>query len=301
MGNRKAWIALIIICIIWGTTYLFLKIGVGEMAPFQFSGIRQVMTGIILFLFILIFSKFEFHSWSNLWKQSLAGFFMITIGNGLVGYGEVNIPSSMAAVICASMPVWVSLINLVRPGAIKLTWVGYFSIFLGVAGILWLFSDSINSFQDPAYTWGAFLTLVATFGWIAGSYIVKRTSDQSNPFVNASIQMFSGGVGLIIVSLIMKEDHTFQLSGSGWFALVYLILLGSIVAMIAYAYALKKLPLPIVSVYAYINPVVAIILGWIVLNEKMSLNIFAACGVIILSVVLLNLPVSKKVVKPILD
>ena len=297
MGNKKAWAALIVICVIWGTTYLFLKIGVGEMAPFQFSGIRQIAASILLFLFIVIFSKFEFHSWSNFWKQSLAGFFMITIGNGLVGYGEVHIPSSMAAVICASMPVWVSLINLVMPGAIILTWVGYFSIFMGVCGIFWLFSDSINSFQDPAYTWGAVLTLVATFGWIIGSYIIKRASNQSNPFVNVAIQMFAGGAGLLLVSFFMQEDHTFQLSGSGWFALVYLVLFGSIIAMVAYAYALKSLPLPIVSVYAYINPVVAIILGWIVLNEKMSWNIMAACGVIIVSVILLNLPVSKKVLR----
>ena len=163
MGNKKAWIALITICVIWGTTYLFLKIGVSEMSPFQFSGIRQVTAGLVLCIILLIFSKFEFDI-SNFFKQSLAGFFMITMGNGLVGYGEVHIPSSMAAIICASMPVWVSLINLVVPGLIRLTWVGYFSVLLGVFGVVWLFSDSIASFQDPAYTKGAILTLIATFG-----------------------------------------------------------------------------------------------------------------------------------------
>ena len=106
--------------------------------------------------------------------------------------------------------------------------------------------------------------------------------------------MFSGGLGLLAVSFIIGEDHSFQFSTSGWFAMIYLILMGSIVAMVAYSYALKHLPLPIVSVYAYINPVVAIILGWIVLDEKMSVNILGACLLIILSVILLNLPVSKQ-------
>ncbi|MBK9396690.1 MAG: EamA family transporter [Saprospiraceae bacterium] len=140
MDNKKAWIALGIICIIWGTTYLFLKIGVHEMAPFLFSGIRQVTAGILLFIGLRIFLRLEKPSLENVLKQSAAGILMITVGNGLVAYGEVSIPSSLAAVICASMPVWVSLINLVTPGAIKLTWVGYLSILLGVCGIFWLFS-----------------------------------------------------------------------------------------------------------------------------------------------------------------
>lgn len=294
MDNKKAWIALGIICIIWGTTYLFLKIGVHEMAPFQFSGIRQITAGILLYVGLKIFLRLEKPSLENVLKQSAAGILMITLGNGLVAYGEVSIPSNLAAVICASMPVWVSLINLVTPGAIKLTWIGYLSILLGVCSILWLFSDSITNLTDMKYLWGTFLTLLATFGWIGGSYIIKRGSGNANPFLNTAIQMFSGGLGLLLVSLTIGEEHTFNLSSSGWFAMIYLIVFGSIIAMMSYSYALKHLPLPIVSAYAYINPVVAIVLGWIVLNEKMSLNILGACILIILSVVLLNLPVSKR-------
>ena len=293
MENRKAWIAVMIICVIWGTTYLFLKIGVGEMAPFQFSGIRQVIAGSLLFAGLTVSGKFKRTGIENILKQSFAGFLMITIGNGLVAYGEVNVPSSMAAVICASMPVWVSIINIFSPGAIKLTWVGYFSVLLGIGGLLWLFSDSIAGFGDPQYLIGALLILIATFGWIGGSYIIKRGSKNTDPFLNTSIQMFAGGIGLLIISFITGEDHTFNFSSAGWFSMIYLILFGSILAMLAYSYALKFLPMPIVSVYAYINPIVAIILGWIILDEKMSWNMLGACLIVIFSVLLLNQPVSK--------
>lgn len=294
MENKKAWFALLLICIIWGTTYLFLKIGVSYMAPFLFSGLRQVAAGSLLFFGLYIFGKAERVNRRQVVLQSIAGFLMITVGNGLVAFGEVHIPSSMAAVICASMPVWVSIINLFSPGSIRLTWVGYLAVFLGVAGIVWLFSDSINDFGNLEYLTGALMTLIATFGWIAGSYILKRGASLSNPFMNTAIQMTAGGIGLLIVSFAVGEDHNFHLGADGWFALIYLIVFGSIIAMMAYSYSLKYLPMPIVSIYAYVNPVVAIILGWIILDEQMTWTMLSACLIIILSVVLLNQPVSKK-------
>lgn len=294
MENKKAWLALCLICIIWGTTYLFLKIGVSYMAPFLFSGLRQIAAGGILLSALYIFRKAGRVSRQQVLLQSIAGFLMITIGNGLVAFGEVHIPSSMAAVICASMPVWVSIINLFSPGSIRLTWIGYLAIFLGVAGIVWLFSDSINDFGNLEYLTGALMTLIATFGWIAGSYILKRGASLSNPFMNTAIQMTAGGIGLLVISFVTGEDHSFHLGADGWFALIYLIVFGSIIAMMAYSYSLKYLPMPIVSVYAYVNPVVAIILGWIILNEQMTWTMLSACLIIILSVILLNQPVSKK-------
>ncbi|HPE09881.1 MAG TPA: EamA family transporter, partial [Saprospiraceae bacterium] len=127
MGNKKAFLALVLICIIWGTTYLFLKIGVDHMEPFFFSGIRQTCAGVLLLLIMWFLGKFEKITWRQILMQTVAGLLMITLGNGLVAYAEVSIPSSMAAVICATMPVWVSLINLLSPGAIRLTGWGYLS------------------------------------------------------------------------------------------------------------------------------------------------------------------------------
>lgn len=115
-----------------------------------------------------------------------------------------------------------------------------------------------------------------------------------NPFVNTSIQMIVGGLGLFIASWIMGESYHFSVTFEGWFALIYLILIGSLVAMASYSYALKHLPMQIVSIYAYINPVVAIVLGWVFLGESMTLSMLGACLVIVMSVVLLNLPMSKK-------
>lgn len=294
--QKKAWLAVAAICIIWGTTYLFLKIGVTEVAPFLFSGIRQLAAGLILLMIILFKSKVKKPSVKMILKQSMAGFFMITLGNGLVAYGELSIPSSMAAVICATMPVWIAVINSVLPGRSKLSWTGYLGIIIGIGGILLLFSDSLINFRDSAYITGAVLTLVATFGWILGSFMIMDTAGKEDPFLMSAIQMISGGLGLLLISAIFEDNHSLQMSSAGWFALLYLIVFGSIIAMGAYAYALQVIPLQVVSMYAYINPIVAIILGWIVLNESMTWMTLGACMVIILGVVLLNLPKSKKLV-----
>ncbi len=297
MGNKKAILALILICIIWGTTYLFLKIGVNHMDPFFFSGIRQTCAGLLLLLFMWFSGKFEKITLRQFWMQSIAGFLMITLGNGLVAYAEVSIPSSMAAVICATMPVWVSLINLFSPGAIRLTWVGYLFVLVGLVGIFWLFSDSIGDFGNTAYLYGALLTLLATLAWIAGSYILRRGGQNYNPFINSGIQMVTGGIGLFVISYALGESHHLSSDFQGWLALTYLTLIGSLVAMASYSYALKHLPMPIVSVYAYVNPVVAIILGWLILGESMTMNMLLACVVIIISIILLNQPFSKKSLK----
>jgi len=294
MENRKAIIALVLICIIWGTTYLFLKIGVNNMDPFFFSGIRQVSAGVILLLLLKIMRKYDGISRKQLIHQSIAGILMITLGNGLVAYAEVVIPSSIAAIICATMPVWVGMINVFTPGSVKLSKIGYFAIVIGIVGVMWLFSDSIDDFGNVHYLAGIFVTLLATVAWIGGSYILKSGSMNYNPFVNTSIQMIVGGLGLFIASWIMGESYHFSVTFEGWFALIYLILIGSLVAMASYSYALKHLPMQIVSIYAYINPVVAIVLGWVFLGESMTLSMLGACLVIVMSVVLLNLPMSKK-------
>ncbi|MCO6461937.1 MAG: EamA family transporter [Saprospiraceae bacterium] len=294
MDNKKAIFALVLICIIWGTTYLFLKIGVSDMDPFFFSAIRQTSAGILLLFGMWIFGRLDRITWSQFLLQSLAGILMITLGNGLVAYAEVNIPSSMAAVICATMPVWVSLVNIFSPGTIRLTLAGYGAILLGIFGIVWLFSDSIGDFGNVKYLSGALITLLATFAWIGGSYIMRRGARKTDPFINTGIQMFTGGIGLFVISFFLGEDQHFSASFNGWFALVYLTLFGSLVAMAAYSYTLKHLPMPVVSIYAYINPVVAIILGWIFLGETMTPRVLGACLVILVSVILLNLPGAKK-------
>ena len=286
--SLKAWIALVLICTIWGTTYFFLKIGVGEMAPFLFSAIRQTAAGLILFLVLCCFGQFHKLSKKTILLNSLAGFLMITLGNGLVAYGELSIPSSMAAVICSSLPIWVALLTAYMPSGYRLSRLGIFAVIIGLIGILGLFSDSLAQFTDLNYIGGAVLTLVATFCWIAGTYVIKKQNETVNPFLIASIQMFAGGLGLFLISFIFEQNAAITLSTNGWLSLIYLTIFGSIIAMGAYSLALKEMPIQIVSVYAYINPVVAIILGWIFLNEKMTLTTLISCIIIITSVILLN-------------
>ena len=231
-------------------------------------------------------------------KQALAGILLITVGNGFVSYGEVFVSSSLAAVICSSMPVWIAIINEFRKNTVRMSVLGYFSIILGLAGILGIFSDSLSLGTDRATMWGVLLILLATFGWIGGSIISKNAPRDANPFVLSSIHMIAGSLVLFLISFLTEKDHSLALDQQGWFAFIYLIIFGSIIGMAAYAHALSKLPLPIVSVYAYVNPVVAIIVGWIFLHEQLTWQILISCVAIIISVILLNLPAAKRRATP---
>lgn len=294
MKKNSGFLSLLAICLIWGTTYLFLKIGVAQVPPFYFAAIRQLCAGLILLAGLIFIGKKKLPDPKTLRNQAIAGILLITIGNGFVSYGEVHVSSSLAAVICSSMPVWIALLNEFRKNGLRLSGLGYFAILLGLMGIIGIFSDSFSFTAHKENTFGIILILIATFGWIGGSIISKNAPTGSNPFVLSAIQMISGGFVLLLISLFTEHNFSLSLDQTGWFSLFYLILFGSIIGMAAYAHALSKLPLQIVSVYAYINPVVAIIVGWIFLHEKLTWQILICCLMIILSVILLNLPFARR-------
>jgi drug/metabolite transporter (DMT)-like permease len=145
-----------------------------------------------------------------------------------------------------------------------------FGVLLGITGILIIFSEHLSEFSRTEYWVGILLILLAILGWAAGSIWIKKQSSDSNPFVNAGLQMFFGGVMLYPASFIFDDLNSIHWSPESLYSLLYLILFGSIVAYASYLYALKKLPITIVSLYAYVNPLVAVVLGWFVLDEKLN-------------------------------
>lgn len=280
--------ALAVVCIAWGTTYLALRIGVLEFPPFLFSAIRQITAGILLAGSLLLFGKIKLPDKSALVGQAIGGFFMITLGNGLVGWAEVHVPSGLTAIICSIVPIWVILINLVVAKDEKPTFPIVIGLLIGLSGIILIFSDNLGGFAVPGYAWGIAFIIIANLGWAAGSIWMKRKNQSTNAFLNAGLQMFFGGIWLLPISLLFDDLSALQWSNNAVYSLLYLILIGSVAAYGSYVYAIKTLPLTIVTLYAYINPIVAVILGWAVLGETLNMRVAIAIGITLSGVYIVN-------------
>lgn len=289
-ANPRAYLALLFVCIVWGTTYMALRIGVEGFPPLIFAGIRQFTASILLFLLVYFWKKTTWFSWDIFRSQMLPGFLLITIGNGLVSWAELYIPSGLASVICASMPVFVVLLNLAVPSGTRpniWVWAG---LILGLTGIFLLFKDSMEFSSTTYFIEGMIATIVATVSWAIGSIIVKHRKNAADPMWNAACQLFWGGVFLLIGSLIFEDWQLLpMITHASLIALIYLILFGSLGAYSAFTYALTHLPVGLVSIYAYVNPVVAVLLGFIFLSETVNFWTLMALGLTITGIFLINL------------
>lgn len=283
-----AYICLAAICLIWGTTFLVMRIGVMHFPPFLFAAIRQIIAGLLLSGFLLVVKKESFPSWNVLRIQAFRGFLLITCGNGLVSWAEVFVPSGLAAIICSTMPVMVILINLTVNRSEVPNWLIALGVITGLSGIILVFSEYLGDFANPNYRMGIILIFVATFTWAIGSILTKRKNYDTNPFLNAGMQMIFGGLFCLPFSFAFDDLNHVVFSPEVIFALSYLILMGSVAAFSMYTYTLSKLPITIASLYSYINPLVAVVLGWLVLSEKLNLKIGLAFLITVLGIYLVN-------------
>jgi drug/metabolite transporter (DMT)-like permease len=290
MQNRNyvAYAALAAVCLIWGTTYLALRIAVQYFPPLLFTAIRQITAGLILLGIVFAIAKVAMPSRTHLFRQAIAGFFMLSIGNGLVAWAEVHIPSGVAAIICSLMPVVVILMNIALSREERPTVPIVVGVALGLIGIIIMFGEHVSSFSRSEYTLGIILTFGAVLGWAGGSIWIKKKNLETNPFLNAGLQMFFGGLWLIPFSLIFDDLSNVSWSAEAGWSMLYLVVFGSLIAYASYSYALRKLPMTIVSLYAYINPLVAVLLGWLVLDEKLNGNIVIAFLLTVAGIYIVN-------------
>ncbi len=291
MNNKNlyiAYFALAAVCLIWGTTYLALRIAVLHFPPFLFTALRQTTAGLVLLAFMFTIGKAAWPTKEHFMRQAIGGFFMLTLGNGLVAYAEMEIPSGVAAIICSLMPVVVILINVFinkdeRPNVPIIM-----GVLLGLIGIVMIFGAHVSDFSNTQYIIGIALTFGAVVAWAGGSIWMKKKNTDSNPFVNAGIQMLFGGIWCFPLSLMFDDLSNVTWSSEAVWSLVYLIIFGSLIAYASYSYALKKLPMTIVSMYAYINPLVAVLLGWLVLDEKLNAQIIIAFLLTVAGIYIVN-------------
>lgn len=272
-SNLLAYLALGAVCIIWGTTYLALRVGVTQFPPFLFSSIRFLIAGPILLGILLVMGRLTLPSRKTILQQAVSGLLLCTFGVGIVGWSEMFVSSGLAAIICSVMPIWVMLINLAFTNEDQPALPVVIGLLIGLAGILLIFGEHVADFSDSAYTLGIFMTFAGNICWAFGTVWVKKKTISTDPFLAAGLQMLFGGIFLIPMSLLFDSYSNIQWSVDVIASMGYLILFGSVAAYACYSYAIKKLPMTLVSLYAYINPIVAVVLGALILQERLNLRI----------------------------
>ncbi|MBA3829223.1 MAG: EamA family transporter [Taibaiella sp.] len=287
--QTKAYIALLFVCIVWGTTYLALRIGVQHYPAFLFAGIRQTIAGIILGGIALIVNKKVDLSLKNILHQLLVGFLLLTIGNGMVTWGERFVTSGVAALICSMMPIFAVSFNLLSSRSERFNSSIIAGMVLGICGVGLIFKNDIADLTNGNYLLGMGAILLATCSWALGSVLNKRKKVSVNPMFNSAMQLFFGGIIMLAGSPLIDDYTNMQLGNKDAIAaLVYLIIFGSVLAYSAYMYVLNALPMGIATIYAYINPLVAVLLGYLILKEPLTVYTLLAFITIIAGVYLVN-------------
>lgn len=267
----KAYAALAVICIVWGTTYTAIKFCVHDFPPFLMVGIRQTFAGLLLLGLALASGKTKGLTQPYVLRQALTGLVTITGGNGFITWGMQFVSSGLSAVIGALTPVLVVLISLFWKGTDRINWPTLAGVLLGFMGLGLIFSNGWADFLKPEYKWGIAACFASCFTWSLGTVMAKRFNQPGvSPFLNAGLQITAGGLGGFAMSALFDTSHQIHHTTQGWLGLLYLALVGSALAFSLYLYALQHLSAAVTSLYTYINPLVAVFLGWLYLNESIT-------------------------------
>lgn len=291
--NIRAYLAWIAICIIWGTTYLFIRVGVETIPPMLFAGIRWLIAGIILLTILRISGK-QFPKKEDLIHIAIIGIALLGFGNGLVVVGEQYIESGLAALLITTVPFWMVGVESFLPKGPKLNWMVISGLIIGSLGVGLIFGGDLKYIFETKYLIGVLSILGAVVSWSLGSVYSKYKKVSVHPLMSASVQMLIVGTLQIILGAALGEFAGLHFTQPGVISLAYLIVMGSIFGYGSYIYAIEHLPLSLVSTYAYVNPIIALVLGWIFLNEQLNIFILLASVVIFAGVVLVKIGSNKR-------
>jgi len=286
----KLFFALFSVALFWGTTFLAIRIGVETISPLLVTGLRNVVAGAILLVYLIYARKLEKMDWPRLRRNMIIAVMMIVLANGLTTFAEKYISSGLAALISTLSPLSVLLINL-SLGNEKPSLKIVSGILLGISGMYLIYQNNISDLFNPEYRLGIGAILFAVLMWATGTVYTKRSSAHpGNIIVNLCCQMLFAGILMVIMQLVVDPVDAWQnWSQRSFLAVIYLAIFGSVIGYASYTYALSRLPSTRVSVITYINVVVALLLGWLILDEEVTLRIIIAAALIIGGVVVANL------------
>lgn len=287
--NRMAYLAWVSVCLIWGTTYLGIRVALETIPPALIGAIRYLAAGGALAL--ILRARGEQLPGRAHWKGlALLGFLMIGVGNGGVIWAEQWVPSGIAAVVVAASPFWMTGLEAAVGGE-RLSAQGVTGLMLGFLGILLLVWPELTAGGESGRQFGigVIALQVACLGWALGSSYSRRHAREENALGAAALQMIFGGAFMLAAALARNEFAQLTFTFRTAIAELYLIVFGSLVGYSAYVYALKHLPVSTVSLYAYINPVIAVVLGTLLLGEPFGWRVVIASAVVFAGVAVVRL------------
>ncbi len=267
---HKAYIALGIVSFFWGTTYIAARVGAQEIPGLFISGLRQFISGAVLVSYFLL-KGYKIPNKDILKKISVQSIFLLCIANGLLTWSVEYISGGLAAIIAALVPLFIALFTVWLSKCAKISRLMLIGLIIGFAGVMTIFYDYLGQMKSSSFVLGVVLAILSTLSWSFGTVYTSKERPPINILFNVGLQMLIAGVlVLIICGVTGKYVNMANVGQNAWLALIYLIVFGSLIAYSAYVFMISKLPPTRVSVYAYINPVVAVLIGWLLLSEKMN-------------------------------
>ena len=286
LGAYGAWAA---VCFFWGTTYLAIAVGLESFQPTLFAGLRFLIAGGLLFFVMSRQRGARLPIGREWFDLGVVGLMLLGVGNGAVVWAEQWVPSGMAALLVATSPFWAAALERFQKDGERVGVRGLLGMAVGFAGLAMLVGPKLFGAElNGKYVLGVVIIQVGSFFWQAGSVYSKRRPSGVSPLMSSAVQMLWAGVVLTLAGTLVGEWSGMHFSARSAGALLYLVVFGSIVAYSAYMYAIQKLPLPLVSTYSYVNPLVALALGWLVLSEPLGWREAGAALVILLGVALVK-------------
>jgi drug/metabolite transporter (DMT)-like permease len=283
--RNLAYVAWVTVCFLWGTTYLAIRIALETVPVALLAGLRWAAAGVLLAALLPLFGERlpPVRTWGPI---ALAGFLMAVIGNGGVVWAEQYVASGLAAVIVAMVPFWTVLVEAMLPNGERISRRALLGLVIGFIGIVVLVWPelTIGGQQGRLFIAGVLALQVACVGWALGTSYTKRNAVKATPLGASAMQMLLSGVMLTLLGTITGEWSRLEFSARSAGAMIYLVLFGSIVGYSAYVYALKYLPVSTVSLYAYVNPIIAVVLGTLILSEPFSLRILLASALVFVGI-----------------
>ena len=288
-----AWICLLIVYVVWGSTYLAIRVGVETMPPLLMAAARSLVAGVIMFPLGLRRRRSAplERRWPSRaqWRACAAAGVLLLVGQGVVGVAERTIPSGLAALLIATVPLWLLGLDAGLNRA-RLGWAQLAGLLLGLAGVALLSSLGGGAGgRAQVSVVGVLIVLGAAGMWALGTMTARRGAFPSSPVLATGMELLAGGAVLLVLAAATGEFgslHLGHVSARSWLALGYLIVIGSIVAFSAYGIAIRTLPTATVATYAYVNPVIAVLLGALILGERLTPAMIGG-GVLVVGAVVL--------------
>jgi drug/metabolite transporter (DMT)-like permease len=293
--KQKAYFSRCLNCFSWGTTWVASKIAVQATPGLQVSGIRQFIAGSLFLLFFGLFKKQKLPTLQQFGWLLTASFFLVVLNSGLTTWSVKYIPSGLAALIGALNPLFIVIIEMLFFKNRSYRLFTFIGLFTGILGIAIVFYNNAFHQHPQGYAFGLLICFIGIVSWSIGTLLVARNKYQMNPYYALGWQMLIASFLLMIFAKLTNNIVPLQtIPLKTWLSILYLIVIGSIVAFIAFVYSIKHLPWAIASLYSYINPIIAMVVGLIIFGEKLTVSILIGAIITLAGVYIVNMSLRKR-------